>query len=197
MPYQTIEHGGRKLSRWIPDNPIEIREELGVVYVYRARGKLLAVAYKGNSAKSSFHYSYKDMEAVDRAVCAFFDGLKEHKARVTKYRHEANAGHTLKVGDIITNSWGYDQTNVDWYVIVKTSKNYVWLQEISAHVEETGFMSGPSVPHIDTSNPDPSTWGFTKTGEVTQHKASGNHVTMKFGSGSKWDGQKQYCSWYA
>ena len=34
-------------------------------------------------------------------------------------------------------------------------------------------------------------------GEITQHKAYGDHVCMKYGSGSKWDGKRNYVSWYA
>ena len=198
MAYQTIKHGGRILSRWIPDNAIETREPLGVVYVYRANGKLLAIGYRGNAAKPSFHYSYRDMAGVDQAICNFFDSLKAQKERVSKYRQDSNSGHEFKMGDIVTNSWGYDQTNVDWYRVTKVTRNYVWLQPISAHVEETGFMSGTSAPFVDTENADPSKWGFRDKSEpVEMHKARGKNVNFQYGSGSKWDGEKKYASWYA
>ena len=40
----------------------------------------------------------------------------------------------LKVGDILTSSWGYDQTNVDFYQVVKLSKCFVELMPIEGKV---------------------------------------------------------------
>jgi hypothetical protein len=35
-----------------------------------------------------------------------------------------------KVGDILYSSWGYDQTNIDYYQVVKVSKASVWIRSI-------------------------------------------------------------------
>lgn len=204
MPYQTMMHGGRKLSRWIPENAITVREKsgLGVVYVYRKPTPLggerwFAVAYAGNAGKSSFHYSYKNADRVEHDIRNFFTNLKDHKDRVAKYRADQLKPHTFKVGDIITNSWGYDQTNVDWYRISKISEHYVWLQPVSGHTKETGFMCGNSMPHIDTSSNDPAQWGLQDLKKPAEkHRASGEYVSMKYGSGKKWNGEKVYESWY-
>lgn len=54
----------------------------------------------------------------------------------------------VKVGDIFYNSWGYDQTNIDWYQVValtKTGKS-VKVRPIAGKIKETGFMSGESTP---------------------------------------------------
>lgn len=187
----------RVAARYIPKNSIEIASELGAVYVYRAGARYAAIAYAGTAKNRTFHYSYRDMEAVDVAVCNFFDSLKVHQARVANYRTESYKPHSFKVGDVITNSWGYDQTNVDFYRIVKTTANFVWLQPICAQTEETGFMCGNSTPAIDTDGDNPTKWGFADKGQVTKHKASGGHVSMKYGCGSKWDGQPMRASWYA
>jgi hypothetical protein len=46
----------------------------------------------------------------------------------------------LKVGDILTYSWGYDQTNVDAFEVVRESKASVWLRPIAL---EMGDATGP------------------------------------------------------
>lgn len=197
----------RLAYRWYPKGSMEIRhpDGLGVVYVSQftrahtngSEGWQL-VAYRGTAGKPEFNYSYKTREFAEKKVEEWFTALLAHKVRVLEYRKDANKPHTLKVGDIITNSWGYDQTNVDWYRITRVSEHFVWLREIAAHVVEDGFMSGPSQPHIDTTNPDPSKWGFQDCkGPEVKHKATGESVCMKYGSGSKWDGKPRYCSWYA
>jgi hypothetical protein len=204
MPHQTIIHSGRKLSRWIPENSTVVKEKsgLGIVFVYRKNmplkgERIVAVAYRGNAAKPSFHYCYKDAAAVDQAIRKFFSGLKQHRELVSKRRTESYKPHTFKVGDIITNSWGYDQTNVDWYRVARTSKSYVWLQPIAGRTEETGFMSGNSTPHVETASENPEQWGFKDLKKPAEkHLASGDYISMKYGCGKKWNGEKVYESWY-
>jgi hypothetical protein len=196
MPYETLRHAGRKLSRWIPENAIEVTGEYGVVYVYRENDRLLAIGYAGNAGKSSFHFAYKSMADVDQKICAFFDNLNDWKARKQQCRKDSYKPHTFQVGEIITNSWGYDQTNVDWYVVTRKTEHFVWLRPICAQLiedEGCGPMSGRESPVIGTDLKPV----FTEKGEETKHKASGDYVSMKFGCGSRFTGGSQYTSWYA
>lgn len=187
-------------TRWIPKEsiPVEHHEGLGIAYVYRIGANYGVVAYGGKRNNHDFHFSYRSIEQAHDKIEGWFSGLSQHVESVTKRRAQNFQPHTFKVGDIVTNSWGYDQTNVDWYRVAKTTANFVWLQPICGHTEQTGFMSGDSMPHIETTDPNPATWGFKDAkGDVEMHKAYGSHVCMKYGSGSKWDGRKMYESWYA
>lgn len=187
-------------TRWIPKDsiPVEHPDGLGIAYVYRCGRGYGVIAYGGKRNTSDSHYSYKTIEQAHEAIENWFARLAEHKQRVLDYRKASYAPHTFKPGDIVTNSWGYDQTNVDWYRVTSVTDHFVWLQPICGHTEETGFMSGHSTPHVDTSSADPSTWGFKDAkAEPVRHRASGSSVCMKYGSGSKWDGRAMYESWYA
>jgi hypothetical protein len=186
-----------------PDTiPVDHPNGLGIAYVYRTPRGYATVAYGGNRNTLDFHYSFKTIEAAHEAIENWFLRLLGHLESVKNRRKQSFEPHTYKIGDVVTNSWGYDQTNVDWYAVVKTSDHFVWLRPICAELdpdEGAGPMSGYSTVHLDTSNPDPSTWGFrfTERGEITVHKASGSYVSMKHGCGSKWHGEKQYTSWYS
>jgi hypothetical protein len=183
------------VSRYIPKSETTQEHQhpdgLGVVYTYEANGKPLAIAYAGKANKPSWHHSFigGDPHAMRQAkVEEFFKNLSEHERHKTERRAVAKAPHTLAVGDIVYNSWGYDQTNVDFYEVVKTSANYVWLRQLQQETKETSFMSGPTTPIL----------GKYRSEEVTQHRAnSQNYVCFEHGSGSKWDGQPQRSSWYA
>jgi hypothetical protein len=37
-----------------------------------------------------------------------------------------------KVGDILYSSWGYDQTNIEFFKVVKVSEFSVWIQEVGS-----------------------------------------------------------------
>lgn len=53
----------------------------------------------------------------------------------------------LKVGDILVSSWGYDQTNIDFYKVVKKSESSVWLQKLGKnYLEQTGWAHYTVVP---------------------------------------------------
>ena len=46
----------------------------------------------------------------------------------------------MKQGDIFVSSWGYDQTNVDFYEVVKVAAKTVTLIPIERKVQLKGFM---------------------------------------------------------
>ncbi len=183
-------------SRWIPENSTEIvhPDGLGVVYHYTSKeGKTCAVAYAGKAMKSSWHNSfpYRDLEKANQRrqekTAEFFANLEGHKKLQADYKAERSKPHDFKVGEIIYNSWGYDQTNIDYYEIVKTSSHFVWLRPIASAVTETGFMSGDSKPRP----------GVYTSKEITQHKADARgYVNFRFGAGCRAKGT-EHCSWYA
>ena len=49
----------------------------------------------------------------------------------------------MKQGDIFVSSWGYDQTNVDFYEVVKVAAKTVTLIPIERKVQLKGFMPIP------------------------------------------------------
>lgn len=115
--------------------------------------------------------------------------------------------HVYKVGDILNNSWGYDQTNVEFFeVVALAGKSMVELREIGKAMVpgSDGFMSGSVVPvpgayvkdftwidgeRVERERP-PLRKRVDKYGRVDIHSAS-------FGRASKWDGRPCYESHYA
>lgn len=104
-------------------------------------------------------------------------------------QHDEN--QLVKIGDIFYNSWGYGQTNIDWYQVVDVSPTgkTVKVRPIAGKIKETGFMSGETVPLKNKF-----------TGPVKQKKirVSGKEVNlpMEHGWCPKWDGRPKGCSWY-
>ena len=62
-------------------------------------------------------------------------------------KHPANA-QAVEVGTIFVHSWGYDQTNVDYYEVVRKTGSYVEVKPIAAREVEgsQGFMSATVRP---------------------------------------------------
>ncbi len=64
----------------------------------------------------------------------------------------------LEVGDVLVASWGYEQTNVDYYLVTKlVGKRSVQLIEIGAKIVDSGDMTGKCVPDLDKKIGEPFT----------------------------------------
>jgi hypothetical protein len=55
----------------------------------------------------------------------------------------------LKIGDILESSWGYDQTNVDFYQVVKSTASTVTLRKINAKTVAGDGWTGKVTPIKD------------------------------------------------
>lgn len=59
----------------------------------------------------------------------------------------------IKQGDFLATSWGYDQTNVELFIIKKIiGKNYLIIQEVSQAVENSGSIAYDKVSVANTIN---------------------------------------------
>lgn len=101
--------------------------------------------------------------------------------------------HTVAVGDIFVASWGYDQTNVDAYQVVATTRCTVKVRQIGMESESTGAMTAQVRPVRDSFEADakvitkrPYTWVYDGKDET--------HLNMTYGSCSQWDGARTYYS---
>jgi len=164
----------------------------GAVYTYETAGKCYAIAFRGTAARSEWHHAYKTSAQRDAHIAAFHESLKHSADYKTKKASEKSAWiNPAKVGDILVSSWGYDQTNVDFYAVTKVSGKRVWIREIAADYQETGFMSGKTWPAMP----------IQFTGEETMHVASGydKTYTVKVGHhyASPETGREHHTSSYA
>src|SRR5699024_303951 len=90
--------------------------------------------------------------------------------------------HPLKVGDILVSTWGYEQTNVDFYQVVSfNGKTMVTIQQIlSERNASDGFMTYTATPRVGEF-----------VGEPMRRKvnAHGYINLSSFSGASKWNGK--------
>lgn len=182
-------------SRWVPQNAEVIeRESLrAIAYLYKdARGTCCAVGYKGKAVKAAFHHRYGSEESRGNAINRWFAGLQrdeEVKAAVREAKKHFEC--SLQVGQIVYTTWGYEQTNVDFYEVVGLKgEKTVLLRELKAEIVEHSkhAMAGMSAP---------SPGQFC--GEVFSARAASENALKIDGRkyAHLWDGRPVSCSWYA
>lgn len=120
----------------------------GIVYIYNNNsGKPSAVAFRGNAQKPAWRYWFLSLESRDKHIKAFFDNIAAHQKFKQKRQKEQRQGaevfaKSLKKGQYFRHSWGYDQTNIDFLVIVEVSpsgKSVLCRMAKHIHVGESGI----------------------------------------------------------
>jgi hypothetical protein len=101
----------------------------------------------------------------------------------------------FEVGQFAVSQWGYDQTNTDFYQVVKKTEKSVWLKPVQViAVEATGPMSD-SVEPIAQDH----TWKTQVICKRIKKYEDDEHSSGWYSSEivRPWDGQAKHRSWYA
>ena len=97
----------------------------------------------------------------------------------------------ISVGSILYSSWGYDQTNIDYYKVTKistTGKTCKIVRIGSRRLEETGFMSERTEPDPDTEinsldyDEEKREYTKVKTEQASIRKNSNGEIWLRCGN---------------
>lgn len=196
MRFAPKDAAERLAARYIPKDATEERHDDAQAVVYHftnAQGAPAALGYAGTAYKPAFHFRFPTEDRRARFVSEWVSTQRAALARRAERRAARKAAtHELEVGDIVYTSWGYEQTNVDFYQVVRVvSAKTVEVRQVAQQTTETGFMSGDTVPLKDQ---------FCKDAPVLSRRADGCSVLSvgrSEGAARKWDGRPVSCSWYA
>lgn len=162
-----------------------------VVAYHSMAGKVHAKGWRGKADKPSFYYSFRDESRVRIYVDQFVSNIASHYARKGERlaaRKAAKASDHFSVGDVVYNSWGYDQTNIDFYQVVELKAKSVVLRAVKQNSSDQ-----PGGPYGGHTQPRRNEF----CGEPFQ-KLVGERgwISFEHGAGSKWDGKPMYTSSY-
>lgn len=147
------------------------------------------VVFQGSAMRPKEHFYYlteeRRQEAIKRVKAD--EDLTGRKKRERK-EEKQNFEHTLKVGDILYSSWGYEQTNIDFYEVVKLNGKCVIIRELAQKHIGDGDMSGKTT----------ALKGEYIGDEILKRVCPGNIIKFNSYQWAKiWDGQPKYFSSYA
>lgn len=104
-----------------------------VVYLYESAGHPCAVAYRNRQTKPFWRYRFTSEAERARRVESFFAGC-EASAEYKRKTSTADNG-ALQIGHILSDSWGYSMTIVDFYEVVgKRGRSIVQIRELAQKV---------------------------------------------------------------
>jgi hypothetical protein len=127
----------------------------------------------------------------------FIKKLKELKISLSPFKDVVpKQSDKFEVGAILTDSWGWEQTNIDFYCIVKRAGNWLTVLPMSKITsEEKGFMTNDELPGEINFCADPQ----RKKIAVVNGKETGFSFRNYSGGGwcRLWNGQSEHSTHYA
>ena len=154
----------------------------GWIYKHPTTGAPALVLYRGKSPSSWQRLWFKDRAALLRAL-AYYAAQAERRAqeiadRAAMRRADLAKPHSLAVGDVLYSSWGYEQTNVNFYeVTALRGKRGIELRELAQESTETSSMQGQCVPLPGNYKGQPLRRVVGRGDSVNVMQASYGHAT--------------------
>lgn len=135
-------------SRVIPPNAKELSYPSvdAVIYVRpRDTGGLSAIAYQGTAYHPAWNYLFKTSERFEEYASEWLLGLAQTQAYKAERKAKREGVCPWKPGQVLSCTWGYDQTNVDYYEVIAVRGKLVDIQVIGQHCIQAGGPSGDQV----------------------------------------------------
>lgn len=154
-------------SFYIPAGALKVCDKLSdaVAYLYVSGGHPAAVVFHGRASKPDWPQRFSTEAVREKWVRGFFES---RRARAAAKAADKAKPHGLQVGHVLVSSWGYEQTNVNFYQVTRvTGSRMVEVRAIrSVDAGATGSMSGYVVPAIDDFTGEPMRKNADKWGGV-------------------------------
>ena len=184
-------------TRYVPQGFIKYSPEIGdypnLFEVYLDLEKLTAIFYSKKQSTHTWFNRFRTVEDMKKKINDTISSLMSWEDKKVERKEARKAPHSLKVGDILYSSWGYDQTNINFYQVLKlVSDRTVQIREIHSRIVEGG--NGPSqyVEAVKDSFIEP--FNGSKRGEVlTKRVSATNDIKLSsYEYAGLWDGKPRY-----
>jgi hypothetical protein len=125
----------REKAELLPNGLRVLRDEKG--------GRPVAKAWKPKAKNPMFNYVFRSMEEREAYIAGVVKDYENAQARKAEYRAERATGDLTLAnpGVIFCYSWGYEQTNVEYYQVIARHGQLVTLREIGC--ESVPGSAGP------------------------------------------------------
>ena len=168
-------------------DPIVPKDTDLAIWTWEEGDKLYGIAFQGKAQKPLWNYRFRDeAQRVRQIKETIADRKLSLEAKRKRMEERRNQQHGLTEGDILYSSWGYDQTNVDFYQVTKVMGKQVIIREVASKVVKD---SGPQVYVAAVPNK------FVGAPMRKTPQGNGRDVSIKINSfayAHPWDGKPKY-----
>ena len=166
-------------------------------WVSTATGKTKCglTAFRGEQSRPFAHYIFSNPAQRNNFEVKIKSNEKErHDSKIKRRTAKKEWKNTFKVGDILYTSWGYDQTNIEFWQVVEVSGRATTVREIAQDKTQEGFMSGNTIPVKNNFIGKP----LRKLAQPSGGRDGGGYLKISSCQHAwAWDGKSKYWSSYA
>lgn len=99
--------------------------------------KPCVMVWMPKAEKPFAHYSFRTPERREEYIQETIKNFEATKVIKAKWKADRLGTDEdlkkVKVGDLYSSSWGYDQTNIDYYQVISVNGHMATIQEVSQH----------------------------------------------------------------
>lgn len=127
---------------------VQLQNDKNLMQIFRKTGYVMVVEVKNRETGKTF---FVNTEGYDYAR---YVGVRKPDTEIEEVKmlgaipanDQNKDDNTVQIGSVFVHSWGYEQTNVDFYEVVAMTGKTVTIREISQNRKETGFLCGTCTP---------------------------------------------------
>ena len=185
MKTYRINKNAERFAREVAVTP-ELVYRISLVQ-FQAKNCRCIAAWTPGMTRPRYAYKVHTPEEYDKAM----ERIRQEAERFRRHDEAQEKAvvafrESLHAGDILYSSWGWEQTNIDFYQVIAIRGSAVDLRQLDQRTTEDGYMCGTTVPLPDVFK-----------GKTHTHRLSKNYIRIdSCRTAWKWDGQPLRCSWY-
>ena len=172
---------------------------LKIIIALTGKGFPSLKIWRPKAIKPYQNYYYKTQEQLEKSLAEEIRQFELYKKMINDRKIErlgtSEDLKKIRVGDIYHGSWGYDQTQCEYWQIVEVHGKVAIFREVmqKAIKGSESFMSENRKPlkdHFTSAKPIRRIVGFSQG--VPYFNGDNECYCL-----SPWEGKENYCSWYA
>lgn len=197
--YQDAAINHHRASGW----QIISSKQAKVIFAYKViAGRPHLKAWRGSASKTAFYYCFRDESRAQSYGAQFIQQVHESETRASNRaaekkakRAKLKASDFWSVGDVAYTSWGYDQTNVEWFQIVRVLPRSVVVRQVKSNSSDHGQPGGGRTAprRYEYIGPEISC-PLSEDGSFTAGPCHNKEKPIFRHHCSKWEGRSKYTS---
>lgn len=155
------------------------------IWVWDAHDRFYAIAFHGKAGKPLGHFAFRSDDNRMKWLKEIIESRKYVAGEKTKRLEERRSyQHDFKVGDIFVTSWGYDQTNVNFYEVTEVRGKDLIVRAIASRTvdENKNITHVVPAPGVFTGPP------------MRVRPQQGDYARIDDHYAKKWDGKPEYAT---
>lgn len=170
---------------WLMNNKPNTFMEKYKDIVIVAHSMCAVAIWEYKSHKPTYHYQFSDATKVRNFISERkLQADKRHEQLLNRANEYAEKSKGYVAGAILYSSWGYEQTNIDWYIVLERKGCFVVIQEIDSikSCDKNFDDRGECMPNPEIRIGEPFRKKITKYASI--NLASYKYCTL-------WDGRSK------